>query len=135
MITPLPTDAIEPFIRECLGCRCPAEVFEQIESEVRTFSEIRYQRLLAGRRLLVYLVITADVQALAENVRQLYRQGIRERDRAGYNRLRIVLPDELCESMQGDLIALFAELAAGDEKVHLHFVPQERVNAYATAKH
>jgi hypothetical protein len=135
MITLLPTHAIEPFIREGLGCGCPAEVFEQIESEVRVLSETRYQRLLAGRRLLVYLVINVDVRTLTENLRQLYQEGIRERDQVGYNRLRIVLPDELCGSMQGDLITLFAGLSTGDEKVHLHFVSQEQLNAYAVATH
>ncbi|MCW8847569.1 MAG: hypothetical protein OQK19_02375 [Sedimenticola sp.] len=133
MITPLPSQAIEPFVRECLGCACPAEVFAELESDIRVLSGIQYQRLLAGQRLLVYLILDEDCLNRADLLSQLHRQGVAERNSAGYNRLRIVLPAELGESIRSELIARFADLAEGDQKVHLHFVPQERLGPYRVA--
>ncbi|MCW8890356.1 MAG: hypothetical protein OQL20_06845 [Sedimenticola sp.] len=123
----LPLGAIEPFVRECLGCRCPAEVFEQVESEKRALFGIQFQRMLAGNRLLVYLVLDAGSEPMPGVVGKLHQLGVAERDAAGYNRLRIVLPAELTDSLRSEVIEVFADVAEGDEKVHLHFVPQERL--------
>ncbi|WP_275099245.1 hypothetical protein [Sedimenticola hydrogenitrophicus] len=128
--TDLPLTAIEPFVRECLGCECPAQVFEAVEEEIRELSGIRYQRLLAGRRLLVYLLSDADPERLPEWLDRLQRVGIAERDAAGYNRLRIVVPDLPNPLTQSGLLERFAQQAPGDERVHLHFVPRETLARY-----
>lgn len=119
----LPISAIEPFVRECLGCECPAPVFEQLESDVRVVSGFRYQRLLAGRRLLVYLVSDTAPDQLARQLACLQQAGIAERDAAGFNRLRIVVPEQLAAGVCAQLAAQFERAAPDDEKVHLHFVP------------
>ncbi|MCW8944611.1 MAG: hypothetical protein OQL27_07535 [Sedimenticola sp.] len=130
MLKPLPSGAVESFVRDCLGCRCPAEVFKQVASEQRELFGIHFQRLLAGDRLLVYLVLDAGSKSLVGVVEKLHQLGVAERNAAGYNRLRIVLPAELEDSIRSQVIASFADAAAEDQKVHLHFVPQDRLNAY-----
>lgn len=125
----LPPEAFELFAHECLGCHCPAEVFEQVVSEERALLGICFQRLLAGNRLLVYLVLDAGSENMPGVIGKLHQLGVAERDAAGYNRLRIVLPAELTDSLRDQAIAAFADVAEGDEKVHLHFVTQERLEA------
>ncbi|WP_260293602.1 hypothetical protein [Sedimenticola hydrogenitrophicus] len=128
--TDLPLIAIEPFVRECLGCECPAQVSEVVENEIRELPDIRYQRLLAGGRLLVYLLSDADSERLPERLDRLQRTGIAERDAAGCNRLRIVVPGRPGANLRRLLSARFAQNAPGDEKVHLHFVPRETLELY-----
>lgn len=130
MITVIPLAAVEPFVRECLGCGCPAAVFEEIESDIRELNGLRYQRLLAGKRLLVYLLSECDPARLSGQLEQLQRAGIAERDGAGYNRLRIVVPDRPGESQCRKLRAQFEQVVPGDEKVHLHFVPEQTLAHY-----
>ena len=126
----LPLPAIEPFVRECLGCNCPPSVFNKVENEHRELGGIRYQRLLAGDRLLVYLLLNMEPEKLADQLDRLQRAGIAERDGAGYNRLRIVVPGRLDEHLRRMLSEHFEQQASGDEKVHLHFVPRETLERY-----
>jgi hypothetical protein len=130
MHTAIPLAAVESFVRECLGCGCPAAVFEQVESDIRELNDLRYQRLLAGERLLVYLLSESDPARLSGQLELLLRVGITERDRAGYNRLRIVVPDLPNPLTQSGLLERFAQQAPGDERVHLHFVPRETLARY-----
>lgn len=131
----LPASAVEPFVRECLGCECPATVFEQVENDTRVVSGIRVQRLLAGQRLLVYLLSDVGVEQLAGQLERLQETGVAERDAAGYNRLRIVVPEQLPVELCERLTAQFERCARGDEKVHLHFVPREVLARYLVGTH
>ncbi|WP_428635103.1 hypothetical protein [Sedimenticola sp.] len=126
----LPFSAVEPFVRECLGCGCPASVFDDIESDIKVLSGIRYQRLLAGQRLLVYLL--RDVTP--EQLICLQQAGLAERDTAGYNRLRIVLVGEPDGALYRQLREQFEQNASGDEKVHLHFVSSKTLAGYLIKK-
>ena len=49
---------IERFVRETLGCNCPAEVFARIEDDSlpSTNSGPPIRRIAIGSRLLIYLV-------------------------------------------------------------------------------
>ena len=114
MLTSLATDQITPFIRQGLGCGCPDSVFEQLADSREQLNGIHFQRLLAGDRLLVYLVLEAPDFGLEKGLSDLLQRGLRERDSAGYNRLRIVWP-------QGETLqAAFERQTAGDEKAHFH---------------
>jgi hypothetical protein len=126
----MPAAAVESFVRKCLGCGCPAAVFESVESDIREHAGQCYQRLRIGGRLLVYLLSDADSAKLPGQLDQLLRAGIAERDAAGYNRLRIVVPDRPDAVTQGGLLERFAQTTRGDEKVHLHFVPRETLECY-----
>ena len=123
----LPEDAVVPFVRDVLGCNCPAEVFRTVESVQRTLSGVPCQRVLVGRRLLVYLV---DWGLLGENgvsLEALLEAGRRERDREGYNRLRIVVVGESGLSGRETRSTDGLCRLGGDEKAHIHFVTRSQL--------
>lgn len=119
---------IVPFVRDVLGCGCPDEVFEQIEQgslELLPEPAGPTRRIVVGRRLLIYLHElgeTADPATLAAVLPALVKAGRAERDRAGLNRVRIVLATGAGDAVAGPAERLFAALAEVDEKVHLHVV-------------
>ncbi|OQX45698.1 MAG: hypothetical protein B0D90_02135, partial [Candidatus Sedimenticola endophacoides] len=90
MLPILRREQITPFVRR-LGCRCPAALFERIESGIRRRCGVDCQRILIGGRLLIYVVpaaLAGDPVALAP---RLLAAGVAERDREGFNRFRLVL--------------------------------------------
>ena len=115
---------IEGFVRETLGCTCPAKVFAQIEDDLlpATGSGPPIRRIAIGGRLLIYLIDIekgpdADVQLAA-----WVRQGVAERDRLGMNRFRLVLAANHPERIADAAAASFERLQALNDKVHLHVV-------------
>ncbi|OQX35341.1 MAG: hypothetical protein B0D96_07000 [Candidatus Sedimenticola endophacoides] len=67
MLPILRREQITPFVRR-LGCRCPAALFERIESGIRRRCGVDCQRILIGGRLLIYVVpaaLAGDPVALA----------------------------------------------------------------------
>jgi len=125
-----PVSAIKPFLRESLGCGCPDEVFQKVASEWIQADGIGYRRLSAGGRLLVYLVSAKPAGDLKARVLALLRQGRRERDGEGFNRLRLVVVGELSEQDAQSLRKRFADEAGGDERLHLHILSQAEVTRY-----
>lgn len=116
----LSMDRIESFVRNVLGCQCPDEVFQRIETTQQQQGSLRYQRILIGRRLLVYLLLpSAGKDALAD-FSDLVRHGLDERDRNGWNRCRIALFGDVEGIFGAEMEAVFNRVAGGDPKMHLH---------------
>ena len=113
---------ITPFVREVLGCQCPLELFEKIDSSIERLGDLTYQRILVGQRLLVYLVYGDNFLDAPECVVELLNAGVAERDREGYNRIRLVLQGELSLEQAAGLNALVSPVTTADAKAHLHLV-------------
>jgi hypothetical protein len=122
---------VEPFVRGTLGCQCPDEVFEAIESGPLRVVNLPTgaTRLLIGRRLLIYLVHDVSEERAIELVTGLLAHGRAERDAQGYNRLRLVLaaadPHRVLEVAR----TCFEIEARGDERLHLHVVSRDQLPA------
>lgn len=116
-----PTRAAElrRFVRETLGCGCPDEVLADIRVEPRpsAFAGLPVSVLLrVGGRL---LVAVCDTTAGAGDLARIVPAGRQLRDAEGFNRVRLVMV--VAEPMATGVTAdAWADLAAGDERVHLH---------------
>lgn len=86
---------IKEFAQETLGCGCPEEVFSHIEhSKGKRLKGglVLRDRIVIGKRLLVYVYESADGEGIQDSViRVLLTAGVRERDKNGFNRFRIAL--------------------------------------------
>lgn len=117
-------ETIKTFVIETLGCRCPESIFGQIDeqSDITLSSlDAPLRRLLIGRRLLIY-ILDADDAAALQVLPELIERGKAERDRNGYNRLRVVVASHRPESIRQAAEEVFSSLGNVDEKVHLHVI-------------
>ncbi len=125
---------IKPFVTGTLGCRCPDHVFEQIEYDEGTTLpgfDASLRRLLVGKRLLIYILDTDDRAALRNILPRLVGQGKAERDRNGYNRLRIVVASCQPATTAPEAERLFCALPDLDDRIHLHVLCSTSVPALA----
>jgi hypothetical protein len=117
---------VQHFIRSTLGCGCPEEVLQWIEcSQTETVPEhgLLLTRIDVGGRLLVY-VVAGDVlpETAAEALPALLAAGLAERERAGFNRLRLVVAGDDPDAIRPLAECAFADSAPHDDRVHLHVV-------------
>lgn len=105
------------FVRETLGCGCPDEVLARIAVEP---SEDGEPGLDVGGRLLVRVLSTNDIERLIETFPEIVERLRAERDRRGFNRLRLVLAPPGSEVAGERLGAIIDGFAATDDRVHLH---------------
>jgi hypothetical protein len=109
---------VKTFVQGTLGCSCPEEVFDRIEVDAGA-GEISH-RIRIGGRLLVYILDASRASDIASAVAIALQEGVRERDRDHFNRLRLVVvsprPARIAETAQ----AAFSGSPARDEKTHLH---------------
>ena len=123
-MTRIPNTAeIKLFVTTQLGCGCPDSVFEQVDYDPAWLlpgSGQPMQRLLIGQRLLIYLLAIDVATDLPVVLPRLVEVGRLERDRNGYNRLRIVIASTRTEAIRAVAEGIFAGLAHADENVHLH---------------
>ena len=118
----------ESFIRDTLGCQCPAELFNELTDEVElsagalfsAFSQADsslipfLDRVLSvGGRLLVVVTRSREKETLL----RLLAAGKIVRDNLGFNRLRVavIFPGERPESVNIAPCDL-------DDRTHLHFL-------------
>ena len=118
------TPELERFVRQTLGCGCPAEVFAQVDEapSEHSLAAGAERRLAIGGRLLVYLLEAEDEAAAAAKLRLWVAAGLAERDAAGMNRLRLALvlrnpTPEAAETLERSFQAIAAE---ADDRLHLH---------------
>jgi len=109
-------EGVVAFVRGTLGCACPDDVFEQIE----TSCSPGRLRLDVGGRLLVYVIAGTDAGDVRERLPAWVQDGVAERDRYGMNRFRLVLGSADPGAVRAVAEPAFAALAAGDDHVHLH---------------
>ena len=118
----------ESFIRDTLGCQCPAELFQELTDEVELTAGLLFSafsqadeslvpfldRILSvGGRLLVVVTRSCEQETLF----RLLAAGKIVRDNLGFNRLRVavIFPGELPETVNIAPCDL-------DNRIHLHFI-------------
>lgn len=118
----MPSDpAIERFVRDTLGCACPAEVFHHIERHA--VAGVPWQtRIDVGGRLLVLLADADRAGSLERLLSEAVASGIALRDREGFNRFRLVLLAADPAPLRASAGPVFAALAGADARAHLHVV-------------
>jgi len=115
-------DQVKHFVQQTLGCGCPEPVFQSMLAETFTLDEvpsIAIKRLLIGQRLLVYLVYPGSTgPPLADLLAPLTACGREERERCGYNRLRLVVIAE--DDHRREVEHSFSTLRGDDDRLFLH---------------
>ncbi|WP_457571805.1 hypothetical protein [Desulfovulcanus sp.] len=117
-------ESIKRFAREVLGCGCPEEVFKDIEYDQKVSKlndTCHVDRILIGRRLLIYLLRLDEYPELKEILPELIKEGKKERDRNSYNRFRLVVVTDDPELSRFSA-KIFETISWLDEKIHLHVV-------------
>jgi hypothetical protein len=114
------------FIRGTLGCGCPDEVLQWIEcsrSEAVPEHDLLLTRIDVGGRLLVYVIEGEEAPENAVGaLPALVAAGVAERDRSGFNRLRLVVASDDPEAIAPLARLVFGDSAPQDDHVHLHVV-------------
>lgn len=134
------TPALERFVRSSLGCRCPAEVFDEVEvsREPPAGNPEIGRRIAVGGRLLIYVIEGVSRDEALGRIEDWVRIGHAERERRGMNRLRLAVA--LAEPNPGAGPTLqdrfrSLPLVAGpagrgeDPRLHLHLLPAESIEA------
>lgn len=119
---------VRVFVKKTLGCECPEEVFEYIDcqNEIKINSMVSLKnKMNIGNRLLIYVLDTDDPNVLKGNLSKLILIGKRERDLAGFNRLRLVIVTDKVNEIKNIAETILRTLKEKDEKVHLHIVQRE----------
>jgi hypothetical protein len=113
-----PYPEVKTFVQRTLGCSCPEEVFDRIV--VDTGAGAVSHRIRIGGRLLVYILEASRAPDIFSAVAIALQEGVHERDRDHFNRLRLVVvspsPERIAEAAQ----AAFSGSPARDGKTHLH---------------
>lgn len=119
------SDSLAGFVRVGLGCSCPPEVLERIETEPApsSFNDVGGRWLIkVGGRLLVLLCRPPVIDRLQSRLSEVLTEGAELRDREGFNRLRLVVATPEVERTKTVLEAAFSALVLPDERLHLHVV-------------
>ena len=122
---------IKRFVRQVLGCECPEEVFNHIESTYSIPLDngiVLHHRINIGNRLLVYVVIAASASFVQEALPELVKTGRDERDRKGFNRFRLVLASDKVNEITKVAERTFQTLPCLDDKIHLHVAEKNAVS-------
>lgn len=120
--------AIKRFVQQTLGCTCPDEVFKKIDADTSS-SDSRWNRLLIGDRLLIYVLTLADITKFETGLQQALKQGVEERNSLGLNRFRLVLVTPHPETPRAEAERIFTASIYHDDKTHLHFVGEGEAKA------
>lgn len=126
------TPALERFVRETLGCTCPADVFDRVRHiPVDTRIDIGLTRRIdVGGRLLIHVYDIARPDDAIDRMADWVAEGRAERERQGMNRLRLVIATgRLNPAAMRDIQAAFTAAPFADERVHLHIVDRDAVAA------
>jgi hypothetical protein len=121
-MNPNDTTGIERFVRGTLGCKCPDEVFRQIEVSPLALPDGRGtgRRLVVGDRLLIHIVEAPERLDEPDWLERLAAAGRDERNHRGYNRVRLVVATPTAASDPSALQERFTRALGGDDRAHLH---------------
>lgn len=106
------------FVREVMGCGCPDDV---VARTVIDIGEAGERGLDVGGRLLVRVLRSGDVNALIDVFPETVERLREERDRRGFNRLRLVV-HSVPESVADILREMLPAIAGADAEVYVHHV-------------
>ena len=127
-IEPKPEEmrALKSFVQDGLGCGCPDEVFSftQIKKRPDVFRGLPIDYLITiGDRLLVGICLSANLGgSIGVDIKESLAAGKQLRDRAGFNRFRLVVTSKDADSIATAIQEQFDGLADLDNKIHLHVV-------------
>jgi hypothetical protein len=114
---------IMEFVKGVLGCQCPDDVFEQIESHVRDLvGNTRLQTMTTGKRLPIYIWSTNEPSLVRTHLPSMLLTGMKERDQRGLNRFRAVIASDGVEPIGTVAREVFRDFKHKDDKMHLHVV-------------
>jgi hypothetical protein len=113
--------AIKHFVQQGLGCNCPESVFEHMQCASVDYGGLEMSRILVGERLLVLLLDADGLGDIASAVRGALHAGVAERDRHGWNRVRLVLRGRCPADWRAPAEDAFAATMP-DDRTHLHVV-------------
>ena len=126
MPNPEEAQALKFFIRDGLGCGCPDEVFSfiQIKKKPDVFRGLPIDYLVTiGDRLLVAICLSESLNnGMGADIKESLAAGKQLRDRAGFNRFRLVVASEDADSIVPTIQEQFSGLTGLDDRVHLHVV-------------
>jgi hypothetical protein len=124
-------NSIKEFVRETLGCQCPDSVFDIIEytnNKLLDGNSLIGDTVNVGNRLLIYIIHTNEPSQILDNLTDLVRSGIAERDSKGFNRFRLVVATDDIEMMKVNIESEFVKLDEIDDRVHLHIIEKSSFN-------
>jgi len=119
-------ESIKNFVRNTLGCKCPDNVFEQIDDRQVTSKISPHTRSITiGGKLLLYVWEVGSPDQLEEGVPAILAACKKARNELGLNRFRAILVtgDPSIIKSQADLC--FSQFSDLDEKMHLHVVSRQ----------
>lgn len=122
---------IKVFVKETLGCECPENVFEYIDSQLNVALNndiLLNSKINVGNRLLIYVIEINDTNSIKGNLSTLISIGKRERDRGGFNRFRLAVITDKTNEIQQIAHMIFKNLEDKDEKVHLHIIDRNQLS-------
>jgi hypothetical protein len=114
------SDGLIRFVRQVLGCGCPDDLV------ARTVVESAGDDLVGldvGGRLLVRLLPSGDLDGLIADFPETVERLVAERDRRGFNRLRMVVVHPEHDAVATTLEAMLELVPSADERIHIHAVP------------
>lgn len=121
----MPThDTIKQFVRHTLGCTCPDDVFESIQS---TQLPEAILRLDIGGRLLVHIAPMVGDRLSPSVINDLVEKGVKDRNAQGFNRFRLVLASDQAQSIEVMASQAFQHCALRDERTHLHVIDRSSI--------
>jgi hypothetical protein len=112
---------LRQFVREQLGCGCPETVLQNIRLSPRADATCGFEltgELDVGGRLLVIACHLVDEDS--GSVAGLIERAVGERDRRGFNRVRLVVTTQNPIALQPRIARPFETATQGDDRVHLH---------------
>ncbi|CAJ37703.1 hypothetical protein [Methanocella arvoryzae] len=112
---------IKAFVQNVLGCGCSEEVFRIIEETPAEYKGVGYSRINVGNRLLVYVFRTDDEAFALEQMEEIIRAGLADRDRHSFNRFRLVYAMRRHEELRDIVEKAFGSLKT-DDRTHIHVV-------------
>jgi hypothetical protein len=118
------------FVREVVGCNCPDEVFQRLQvkpgSSAITSCSADYEIDVGGRLLIV--LSSEPVQGFSQaRLEKVMAEGRTARDARKFNRFRFIVQANIAPEARREFLELFEQLAAKDEKTHLHVIGKEEV--------
>jgi hypothetical protein len=114
-----PGGPLARFVRETLGCGCPDEV---VAATVLDTGPTGEAGLDVGGRLLVRVLPADDLDRLIDAFPETVERLVAERDRRGFNRLRLVVPHRRPEIVGETLVAMLEAIGAAADRVFVHAV-------------
>jgi hydrogenase maturation factor len=113
--------ALKDFVKNELGCKCPDDVFKRMKvNEKIIMGNFQIdRRIIIGNKLLLYILFNDSVDVLIKNLPYIIEYGIGDREKHGFNRLRIVILKDNIE-IQNSLTTLISKIERENQKAHVH---------------